>query len=218
MNQGNSKNTYYAKFNTTMFLGAKELLKSMPTFYNRVYFSTVHANALWSGDKDEEFNNIIILADLKELNSLRQIIKNNFLYIQNWDSKTYFDDGEYGFSFIAGNVKYILMAFSENEEGYTIYSFNTEAKTGMTTSIKTDKKFFKDTSIKENGEIVRTCDFKVSMMNEENTKVSKATKNTQPDLIVYENKGYALANTILFVLIATLASGAIFLAYSLIAG
>ena len=43
MNQPPKKYSYYISFDTQIFLSAKELLKSMPTFYNRVYFSIKYA-------------------------------------------------------------------------------------------------------------------------------------------------------------------------------
>lgn len=211
----NNKFSYYSTFTTSILLGAKELLKSMPTFYTRVYFSSLYADALWNGEKEESFNDVILLTELKNVEMLRQIIKTNFLYIPSWDSLRNTDSEEYGFSFIAGNIKYVLMPFEETEKGYTVYSYNVDSKECRKTELVREKKFFLDTSIKENGEIVKTADFKYADINDQNTVTKKAQKKGESEMILYENKGYTLVNSIAILLIALLGSAAVYIAYKL---
>ncbi len=214
MNQENKNKSYYLNFTTQMFLGAKELLKSMPTFYNRIYFSTKFASALWSGDKEEIFPNVTILTEEANIASLRQIIKNNFLYIGEWDSLRFTDGQDFGFSFIAGNIKYILLPFSETAEGYTIKSYDVDTGDCYTTNMVVDKKFFLDVSMKENGEFVRTCDFNLEYINSENTKKEKAAKKAQPQLVSIDtNRGYALTNMYLILLIVLISIFFVYVAY-----
>lgn len=212
----NNKLAYYSTFTTSIFLGAKELLKSMPTFYTRVYFSSLYADALWNGEKEESFSDVILLTENLNMEMLRQIIKTNFLYIPSWDSLKNTDDEEYGFSFIAGNIKYVLMPFEENEKGYTVYSYDVDSKECRKTELERDKQFFLDTSIKENGEIVKTADFKYSDMTDKNTTTKKAQKKGEPEMILYENKGYTLLNSVAITLIALFGTAAVYIAYKLI--
>lgn len=187
------KNAYYLNFGTVQFLGGKELLKSMPTFFNRIYFCSKYGNALWDGEKEEQFSNIAMICKLEDIEMLRNIIKNNFLHIADWDSVKFSENGDYGFSFIGGNIKYILMPFTETESGYHIRYF--DADTGMCSDIvlnDKNKQFFLDSSINNNGEFIRTCDFNLEESNETNTKKHLAEKKVQPELAVYNsNNGYA---------------------------
>lgn len=214
MNQDNKNKSYYLNFTTEMFLGAKELLKSMPTFYNRIYFSSKYASALWSGDKEETFANVTILTEEANISSLRQIIKNNFLYIGDWDSLRFTDGKDFGFSFIAGNIKYILMPFSETAEGYTIKSYDVDTGDCYTTDMVVDKKYFLDVSMKENGEFVRTCDFNLEYITASNSKKERAAKKAQPQLVSYDaNRGYALTNMYLILLILLLSIFFVYVAF-----
>ena len=189
------KYTYYLDFTTTEFLSCKEILKKMPVVFNNVYFCKKYANALWSGEKEEHFKDITMICRMDAIANIRQIIKNNFLHIQGWDSLKYSGNEDYGFSFIAGNIKFTLMPFIEVEDGYIIKSYDTETTYCSVTTIKTDKKFFLDISVNENGEFVRTCAFDVENMNESNTTKKLPPKMEEPKLAVYEdNKGHALAN------------------------
>lgn len=102
----NNKYSYYATFPTHVFLGAREILKSMPAFYNGIYFSTKYANALWNGESEDVFSNITILTEQENVEKLRNIIKSNFLYLSEWDSVRFTNGDDYGFSFIVGNIIY----------------------------------------------------------------------------------------------------------------
>lgn len=212
MNHGNNKYSYFVNFNTEMFLGAKELLKSMPTFYNRVYFSTKYANALWSGDKEEYFSNVTLLTEEENIAQLRQIIKNNFLYIGDWDSLKFTDRKDFGFSFIAGNIKYILMPFKETETGYNIKSYDADTGDCYDTNISVDKKFFLDVTMKDNGEFIRTCDFNLEYITDANTKKERAPKKA-PEMITYSSRGYALTNIYLLAVIALISVAIVWIAY-----
>lgn len=215
--EASNKNSYYATFTTQMFLGAKELLKSMPTFYNRIYFSTKYANALWTGDKEETFSNVTILTENANIESLRQIIKNNFLYIGEWDSLKFTDNEDYGFSFIGGNIKYILMPFTETPNGYLVRSYDVDTGNCFETDYICDKQYFLDVSMKENGDFVRVCDFNLEYITNQNSKVKMAPKKAQPQLVtINSNKGYALANTILILMISLLSVATVLVSYFVI--
>lgn len=216
MNQKNNKYAYYVNFNTQMFLGAKELLKSMPTFYNRVYFSIKYASALYSGDKEEIFVNVTLLTEEENIAMLRNIIKNNFLYINDWDSIKYSEKGDYGFSFIAGNIKYIVMPFNETAEGYTIKSYDVDTGDCFTTNVNVDKKYFLDVSVKDNGEIIRTADFNLEYMNDTNTTKERAAKKTQPEMVMYNSNGFANANMYILFFVSLLSVATVFLSWLLI--
>jgi len=217
-NKDTNKNAYYTYFDTQMFLGAKELLKSMPTFYNRIYFSSKYANALWTGDKEETFTNVTILTEKANIAQLRQIIKNNFLYIGDWDSIKFTDKEDYGFSFIAGNIKYILMPFEETPEGYIIRCYDVDTGDCYETTHNTDKRFFLDTSVKDNGEFVRTCDFNLEYMTDTNTKKERAPKKDGPELIVYDKKGTVALNMIVIMLLGVVGVSLVYLAYNVVSG
>ncbi len=218
---GEKNKTYYLNFDTQIFLGAKELLKSMPTLYNRIYFSSKYANALWSGDKQEEFSNVTILTESENMETLRQIIKNNALYIGEWDSKRYTNGKDYGLSFIGGNIKYILLAFEETNDGYIVRSYDADAGDCCETTITSDKKFFLDTSIKENGEIVKTCDFNLEDMNDSNTKKERAPLKG-PTLVSYNttsisNKTGSIAiNMVIIILISIAGIMTVYTTYNLL--
>lgn len=207
--------SYYARFDTQILLGAKELLKSMPTFYNKVYFSTKYAGALWSGSNNETFTNVTLLTEGDNIEQLRQIIKNNFLYIGDWDSKKFTDKADYGFSFIGGNIKYILMPFYETQEGYMIRSYDADTGDCYETNVNVDKKFFLDVSMKENGEFVRICDFNLEYMTDANTKRERAPKKDGPELIVYNSNGHAAINLIVIMLITLLGIATVYATYNL---
>lgn len=195
------KNAYYINFDNEKFLGAKELLKRMPVFYNRVYFSSKYANVLWSNDKEEIFNNVVLLCKLEDIQNLRQIIKNNFLYINDWDSIKFIEDKEYGFSFIGGNILFIIIPFEETEEGYHIMSYEYDSGICSDTYLKNNKEFFLTSSINDLGEIIKICDFKLEDMTEENTKKTLVPKKTKPEMIIYDKKGYTKTNTYSLLLI-----------------
>lgn len=213
--QANNK-AYYVNFDTQMLLGAKELLKSMPTFYNKIYFSTKYASALWSGDKNENFTNVTILTENENIETLRQIIKNNFLYIGDWDSRKFTDKADYGFSFIGGNIKYILMPFIETQTGYVIRSYDVDKGDCYETTVDVDKKYFLDVSMKENGEIVRICDFNLEYINEGNTKIERAPKKAGPELVMYDSRGHIAINTIVIMLVTLLSITAVYATYNLV--
>lgn len=190
----NQNKSYYSHFNTTIFLGAKELLKSMPALYTRVYFSTKYVNALVNGDTEEEFINVTILTEMENIEMMRNIIKNNFLYINDWDSQNFTENLDYGFSFIAGNVKYVLLPFTETETGYVIRSFDVDTGDCYETNLSTDKTSFLNVTLRENGDFIRTANFNLENMNENNTN-KFTVKKSQPDQIIVENnRGYALTN------------------------
>lgn len=190
-----NKNAYYLDFTVEKFLAGKELLKSMPMFFNRVYFCKKYANALWYGESKKHFSDIALVADAEIMDSLREIIKNNFLYIKDWDSINSTEDEDYGFSFIAGNIKYIVMPYDEIENGYIIKSYDVNSSECKTTTLETNKKFFLDSSINSNGEFVRTCLFDIEDANDTNSKSFIAEQKKEPTMAIYENKGYVIANT-----------------------
>lgn len=215
MNQDNNKYSYYTNFTTQMFLGAKEILKSMPAFYNQIYFSTKYATALWSGDKEEVFQNITILTEAQNVERLRNIIKNNFLYIWQWDSIRFTNGEDYGFSFIAGNIKYILLCFTETNEGYAIRSYDVDTGNCYDTNVNVDKRYFLSTNMKENGEFVRICDFNLDYITENNTKVTRAAKKAQPELVSIQNsRGYAITNMYLFMILSVICILVVYIAYA----
>lgn len=190
-----TKYTYYLDFTTSEFLAAKEILKKMPVVFNNVYFCKKYANALWSGEKEEHFKDITMICKMDIIANIRQIIKSNFLYIQGWDSLKFDWNDDYGFSFIAGNIKFTIMPFYEVADGYVIKSFDTESTMCSLTTIKANRQLFLDESINENGEFVRTCDFNVEDINETNTEKKLPPKKETPNIAVYEdNKGHAIAN------------------------
>ena len=197
----NAKKTYYTSFSTQQLLGAKEILKSMPMLYNRVYFSSKYANVLYDNTSEEFFENVSLLAPSSDLNSLRQIIKTNFLYINEWDSINFTDNSEdYGFSFIAGKIKFIVMPFDEIEDGYKVYSYDAVTGNCLETTLKTDKKVFFNTIINDNGEIVKTCDFNIEYMNEKNTKHFIAQKKANL-AVVESNSGFVKHNILILVIV-----------------
>ena len=195
-----NKNSYYSDFTIEKFLAGKELLKSMPMFFNRVYFCKKFANALWNGASSKHFSNIAMIASEDDISSLRTIIKNNFLYMSDWDSLNMTNKGDFGFSFIAGNIKYIVMTYDEIEDGFVIKSYDVDSKTFKTTTLETDKNFFLDSSINDSGEFVRTCAFDMEDMTEENTEVFTEGKKEESSATIYDNKGYAL-NTVQYLLV-----------------
>lgn len=190
-----NKYAYYLDFTIEKFLAGKELLKSMPMFFNRIYFCKKYANALWSGESNLHFSNIAIIANEDDIESLRAIIKNNFLYISEWDSIKNTTKGDYGFSFIAGNIKYILMTYDERENGFVIKSYDVDSGECKMTTFETDKKFFLDSSINASGEFVRTCAFNMEDMDDKNTKSFIAEKKKEPEMAIYDKKGYALSSS-----------------------
>jgi len=216
MNQAKDKNAYYINFTTEMLVGAKELLKSMPAFYNKIYFSSKYTNALWNGDKEEVFQNVTLLTEEENIALLRQIIKANFLYIGDWDSLRFTDGEDYGFSFIGGHIKFVLMTFKETEKGYIIKSYDADTGDCYLTTIAPDKNYFLDRSMKENGEIIRTCDFNLEYINNNNTKVEKAVKKTGPEMILYTSKGYALTNMYIIISLAVLSVAIVIIIYYLL--
>lgn len=213
MAQVNNKYAYYATFPTDILLAAKELLKSMPAFYNNVYFSTKYANALWNGESDDIFANVTILTEAEKADKLRNIIKSNFLYINDWDSIRNTNGEDYGFSFIAGHVKYILLTFREIPEGYVVRSYDVDKGDCYETTISVDKKYFLDVSMRENGEFVRICDFNLEYINNNNTKKFRAQKKAEPEMIIYKKEGYALTNMYLLFLLAVICILVVWVAY-----
>ena len=192
-----NKDAYYLEFDEEKFLAGKELLKSMPMLFNRVYFCKKYTNILWNGtdNSDVKFKNIALLANLDDMQSLRQIIKNNFLYKNDWDSIKYTDNQEdYGFSFIAGNLKYVIMPFDELEKGYEIRNYDVISGECTTTNFITDKKFFLDSSLNSNGEFVRTCAFNEEDVTDDNSKKMIPKKKKAAEVAVYNNSGFALSN------------------------
>lgn len=199
----NKQRAYYAHFNTSILIAAKELLKSMPALYTRVYFSSKYLNALLNSADDEEFINVTILTEQENMTMMRNIIKTNSLYISDWDSLKYTDGEDFGFSFIAGNVKYVLLPFTETDTGYYIKSYDVDTNECYETNMSIDKKYFKDVALMDNGDFVRTADFNLEYINENNTRKFKAAKKDQPELIIVEDKrGYALTNMYILSVIA----------------
>lgn len=190
-----TKYTYYLDFTTSELLAAKEILKKMPVVFNNVYFCKKYANALWSGEKEEHFKDIVLICKKEVISNIRQIIRSNFLYIQGWDSLKYNWNEDYGFSFIAGNIKFTIMPFIETESGYIIKSYDTESTYCSTTTLNVNKQFFLDSSMNENGEFVRTCEFNIEDINKDNTEKKLPPKKEAPKVAIYEdNKGHVLAN------------------------
>lgn len=218
MNQPPKKYSYYISFDTQIFLSAKELLKSMPTFYNRVYFSIKYARAIWSGDIEDTFTNVTLLTESANMASLRQIIKNNFLYINEWDSGRYTDKADYGFSFIAGNVKFVLMPFDEIEEGYYVRSYDVDTGNCYDTRLSCDKKYFLSTSVNDTGEIIRICDFNLEYMTDSNTKVERAPKKAEQQQMVTftPNSGYAFINLIAVMLLTIVSVATVYISYYIV--
>ena len=215
--ENNSRRTYYTSFSTQQFLGAKEILKSMPLLYNKVYFSSKYANVLYDNTSEEFFENVSLLALKEDLNSLRQIIKTNFLYINEWDSINFTENAEdYGFSFIAGKIKFIIMPFEEKDEGYNILSYDATEGTCFETNLKTDKKVFINTIVNDSGEIVKTCDFNIEYMNEKNTKHFVAAKKAQPIAVVESNSGFVKQNILVIILIIFCCICSIFIASNMV--
>jgi len=173
----------------------------MPIFYNKVYFSSNHANALWANDREESFKNITLLCKNEDITTLRQIIKNNFLYINDFDSLKY-TETDYGFSFIGANLLFIVAPFEELEDGYLIRSFDYIASACSETRVKADKELFLVSTVNDVGEIVKICDFKLEDINETNTKKTLIKKDQEPEMIVYDKKGYAITNAISLISIA----------------
>ncbi len=218
LNQGARKYSYYSTFTTEMFLGAKELLKSMPTFYNRVYFSSKYSEALWDGEKEEMFANVTLLTEEENIASLRQIIKNNFLYIGDWDSIKYTNGIDYGFSFIAGNIKYILLPFSEIDGGFMIRSYDVDAGDCYETRIASERQRFISSTMKENGELIRIADFNLEYMTANNTVTQKAEKKAGPQLVTYTkgSGGYALVNLIAIMLLGLVSVATVYASYYIV--
>ena len=210
-----NKNAYYLDFTVEKFLAGKELLKSMPMFFNRIYFCKKYANALWYGESKKHFSNIALLADAEIIEDLREIIRNNFLYIKDWDSINNTKDGDYGFSFIAGNIKFIVMSYDEIENGYIIKSYDAESGECRTTTLETNKKFFLDTSINSNGEFVRTCLFDLEDINGTNSKNFIAEKKVEPTMAIYENKGYIVASTRYFLIFMIIVLAIVWVLYAI---
>lgn len=210
-----NKYSYYTNFTSSIFLGAKELLKSMPAFYNKVYFSIKFAKTLWGSDTEESFSNVTLLADAKDIDTLRQIIKNNFLYINDWDSVKYTTKGDYGFSFIAGNIKYIILPFTEFEEGYIIRSYDVGTGDCYDTTFTCDKELFLDSTMNSSGEFIRVADFTLEYMTNANTKVEKAPKKAQElSMATYTPQGgYAFVNLIAVLLLSILGAATVYLSY-----
>ena len=172
--------------------------------YNRVYFSSKYINVLYDNTSEEFFENVSLLAQKEDLNSLRQIIKTNFLYINEWDSINYVEEGDdYGFSFIAGKIKFIVMPFQELDEGYKILSYDATAGTCFETSLKTDKKVFFNTIVNDSGEIIKTCDFNIEYMNESNTKHFVAPKKANI-AVVESSSGFVKHNILIIIIIVFL--------------
>ncbi len=216
MAQVNNKYAYYATFPADVLLAAKEILKSMPAFYNNIYFSTKYANALWNGESDDVFANVTILTEEEKIGKLRSIIKSNFLYLSDWDSLKNTNGEEYGFSFIAGHVKYILLTFREIPEGYVIRSYDVDHGDCYETTISVDKKYFLDVSMRENGDIVRICDFNLEYINNNNSKKFRAQKKAEPEMIIYKREGYATTNMYLIMILALTCLLVVWVAYCFI--
>ena len=100
---------------------------------------------------------------------------NNFLHIQDFDSLKYGNE-DYGFSFIGGNILFIVLPFEEIPEGYLVRGFEYQTDTCFETNVKVDKEVFLVSSINELGEIVKLCDFKLEDRNDSNTKKTQVLK------------------------------------------
>ena len=210
------KNTYYIKFNGEQLLGAKEILKSMPIFFNRVYFSSKYAGVLYGKDLNGTFENVTLLAYKSDAQSLRQIIKNNFLYIYEWDSVNFLEKRDFGFSFLAGNIKFIVMFFEQTDEGYTVYSFDSMTGNCFTTKMKTKTEDFLKSSINPTGEIIRTCDFNIEYMNDNNTEYFLAPKKEQTMAVFESSSGFTKNHIIIIILVIALSIIAIDFAVNLV--
>ena len=187
----------------------------MPAFYNGIYFSTKYANALWNGESEDVFSNITILTEQENVEKLRNIIKSNFLYLSEWDSVRFTNGDDYGFSFIVGNIKFILMGFKETADGYIVRSYDVDQGDCYETHLVVDKKYFLDVSIRENGDIVRVCDFNLEYINNGNSKKFRAEKKAGPEMLVYKNNsGYALANMYLYMIVLALCIIVVLFAYT----
>ena len=212
----NNVKTYYLDLTLQQFLAGKELLKSMPLFFNTVYFCKKYANALWNGMTNEVYHDIAMIIKKSDIDRARQVIKNNGLHISNWDSLKYTSKGDFGFSFIAGNIKYIVMPFEEIESGYMIYSYDVNTMECTTTTINANKNLFLDVSVTENAEFVRTCDFNIEDINESNSSKFVAEKK-QPAMAVYNsNSGKVNMNIPIFLIVIGLSALTVYIALTVI--
>lgn len=196
MNGRNDRKIYYLDFTTEQLLGGKELLKSMPLFYNRVFFCRKYADLIWNGGgREEHFTCIALTCRDSDIATLRQIIKNNSLYAPKWDSLRYTESEDYGFSFIGGNIKYILMPFRETEVGFEVKSYDCETGMCYTTMVPTyNRNSFAVTNFNEQGEIINMCDFDIEDINAQNSRGIMAPRKAQTQIAVYSNAGYVLNN------------------------
>lgn len=213
MDTNNTMKSYYLNFGINELLSANEILKSMPVVYNSIYYTTPYTNALWTGEGSETFENVVVFCKDTNVNKIRQIIKNNFLYVPKWDSLKFTDNEDYGFSFIVGKVKYILGIYIETNTGYHLKLYDCNSGVCVDTNIVSDKSSFLDTSLNENGDFVRTCQFKLSDMTDANTTKKMARGKIHLETATVDTSGYTLVNTMLIMLIVVMSIIAVMLAY-----
>lgn len=209
--------SYYLRFGINELLSSREILKSMPVVYNNLYYTTEYATALWDGEGDATFENVIVLCDVSLIDKIRQIIRNNFLYVPKWDSIRFTDNEDYGFTFIVGRVKYILGTFSKTNKGYHIKLFDVNTGICTDTDLPDNNDSFLNSSLNDSGEFIRTCQFDVKYMTDENTKKKYARKKDELEVATVDTKGYAMVNAILLTVIAAASIVAVVLAYYAVA-
>ena len=145
---------YYKNVSSDNLLSAKEILKSMPRFYHKIYFSASLIDAM-SGETNT-YENVYIFAKEKDMDFLRNEIKKNYLYHEGLDSKS-FKDTDYGFSFAIGYMKYVLGVIYSDEDYTYIKLFDSKNKEGITK--KYENNFNLVYSFKnENNDKIRICD------------------------------------------------------------
>ena len=110
-------------------VGAKEVLKSMPDFYKKVYFPSLYIDEITSSDS-KIHDSILVLAKRRDLNFLRGYLQRVFLYRKELDSLEYKEE-DFGFSFIINNIKFVVGAIVNNEDKLTIKLFDTKEKEGI---------------------------------------------------------------------------------------
>ena len=110
-------------------VGAKEILKSMPDFYKKVYFPSLYIEEISKHDY-KLHESILVLAKRRDLNYLRGYLQKMFIYREDLDSLNYKEE-DYGFSFIINNIKFVVGAIVNKEEKIIIKMFDTNEKEGI---------------------------------------------------------------------------------------
>lgn len=174
-------------------VGAKEVLKSMPDFYKKVYFPSLYIDEI-SNQDHKMHDSILVLAKRRDLNYLRGYLQRMFIYKKELDSLEYKEE-DYGFSFIINNIKYVVGSIVNKEEKIIIKLFDTNDKEGIIYDYSNPTDLF-DSFTSEVEERIKICNLDMEDFNKNSYRDKPVVQE-----IVVENTAGKISTAVLIGLI-----------------